>query len=50
MRVAERCVWRFVASVPVQLIELLKDPAKQERVMDAFMQMKKIDIAKLEEV
>lgn len=36
--------------VPLQLIELMKDPAKQERVMDAFLQMKKIDIAKLEEV
>jgi predicted 3-demethylubiquinone-9 3-methyltransferase (glyoxalase superfamily) len=37
--------------VPNRLIELLndKDPAKSSRVMQAMMQMKKIDIATLEE-
>jgi predicted 3-demethylubiquinone-9 3-methyltransferase (glyoxalase superfamily) len=36
---------------PVQLIEMLrdKDPAKASRVMQAMLQMKKIEIGKLEE-
>ena len=33
---------------PTRLIELTKDPAKAPRVMEAMMQMRKIDIAKLE--
>jgi predicted 3-demethylubiquinone-9 3-methyltransferase (glyoxalase superfamily) len=37
--------------VPTRSIELLKDkdPAKSQRVMRAILQMKKIDISKLEE-
>jgi predicted 3-demethylubiquinone-9 3-methyltransferase (glyoxalase superfamily) len=50
------CGWikdRFGVSwqiTPVQLMRLLKDkdPAKSNRVMQAMMQMKKIDIAELE--
>lgn len=34
--------------VPARAIELLKDPAKSQRVMQAIMPMKKIDIATLE--
>lgn len=34
--------------VPTVLPKLLKDPAKKEKVMHAFMQMKKFDIAALE--
>jgi predicted 3-demethylubiquinone-9 3-methyltransferase (glyoxalase superfamily) len=34
--------------VPSRAIELLKDPAKSQRVMQAIMPMKKIDIATLE--
>lgn len=36
--------WQIVPSV---LPELMKDPAKVERVMKAFMQMRKFDIKKL---
>ena len=51
----QRCGWlkdRFGLSwqiVPVVLIELLSnpDPEKSRRVMEAMMQMTKIDIAKL---
>jgi predicted 3-demethylubiquinone-9 3-methyltransferase (glyoxalase superfamily) len=35
--------------VPTRLFELLNDPAKSDRVMKAVMQMKKLDISKLEE-
>ena len=37
--------------VPTRLVELLqdKDPAKSQRVMQALMQMKKLDINKLEQ-
>lgn len=33
--------------VPTVLGQLMSDPAKSQRVMDAFMKMKKIDIAEL---
>ena len=36
--------WQVVA---VELIELMHDPAKAEKAMDAVMQMDKIDIAKV---
>jgi predicted 3-demethylubiquinone-9 3-methyltransferase (glyoxalase superfamily) len=53
---AEQCGWlkdKFGMSwqiVPKQLGELMgdQDPAKVKRVTDAFMQMKKIDVAALE--
>jgi predicted 3-demethylubiquinone-9 3-methyltransferase (glyoxalase superfamily) len=35
--------------VPAVLGKLMSDPAKSQRVMDAFMKMKKFDIKKLEE-
>ena len=55
---AEQCGWlkdKYGVSwqiVPTILGELLSDPdpAKSQRVMEAMLQMKKIDIAKLEEV
>jgi predicted 3-demethylubiquinone-9 3-methyltransferase (glyoxalase superfamily) len=34
---------------PTRLIELVKDPSKAPKVMEAMLQMRKIDIAKLEE-
>ncbi len=51
---AEQCGWlkdRFGISwqiVPTILSNLLNNPAKQERVMQVFMEMKKIDIDTLE--
>ncbi len=50
---AEQCGWlkdQFGISwqiVPQILKQLMSDPAKSERVINAFMKMKKIDIAKL---
>jgi predicted 3-demethylubiquinone-9 3-methyltransferase (glyoxalase superfamily) len=50
---AEQCGWlkdQFGISwqiVPQILKQLMSDPAKSERVVNAFMQMKKFDIAKL---
>ena len=35
--------------VPVRLFELMNDPAKANKVMAAVMEMKKLDISKLEE-
>jgi predicted 3-demethylubiquinone-9 3-methyltransferase (glyoxalase superfamily) len=35
--------------VPVRLFELMNDPTKSDKVMAAVMEMKKIDIDKLEE-
>ena len=35
--------------VPVRVFELLNDPAKSDKVMAAVMEMKKLDISKLEE-
>ena len=35
--------------VPTRVFELLKDPAKSDKVMAAVMEMKKLDIGKLEE-
>jgi len=35
--------------VPTRLFELMKDPAKSDKVMAAVMEMKKLDISKLEE-
>ncbi len=35
--------------VPVRVFELLKDPAKSDQVMAAVMEMKKLDLGKLEE-
>ena len=34
--------------VPVRLFELISDPAKSDRVMQAVMEMKKLDLPKLE--
>ena len=34
--------------VPTRLFELMKDPAKSDKVMAAVMEMKKLDISKLE--
>ena len=34
--------------VPVRLFELISDPAKSDRVMQAVMEMKKLEIPKLE--
>ena len=34
---------------PVQVFEWLKDPAKSDKVMAAVMEMKKLDLSKLEE-
>ena len=36
--------------VPVRLFELMNDPAKADKVMAAMMEMKKLDLNKLEEV
>ena len=36
--------------VPVRLFELLADPTKSDKVMAAVMEMKKLDLGKLEEV
>jgi predicted 3-demethylubiquinone-9 3-methyltransferase (glyoxalase superfamily) len=50
---AEQCGWlkdQFGISwqiVPQILKQLMSDPAKSERVINAFMKMKKFDIAKL---
>ena len=50
---AEQCGWlkdQFGISwqiVPKILKQLMSDPAKSERVVNAFMKMKKFDIAKL---
>jgi predicted 3-demethylubiquinone-9 3-methyltransferase (glyoxalase superfamily) len=50
---AEQCGWlkdQFGISwqiVPQILKQLMSDPAKSERVVNAFMKMKKFDIAKL---
>lgn len=50
---AEQCGWlkdQFGVSwqvVPKILEELMNDPSRSQRVMNAFMQMKKFDIAKL---
>lgn len=54
---AQQCGWlkdRFGVSwqvVPVQLVELLSgpDPAKARKVLQALMQMKKLDLAALQE-
>ncbi|HEY8204627.1 MAG TPA: VOC family protein [Pyrinomonadaceae bacterium] len=35
--------------VPTRLFELMKDPKKSDKVMAAVMEMKKLDISKLEE-
>jgi predicted 3-demethylubiquinone-9 3-methyltransferase (glyoxalase superfamily) len=35
--------------VPVRVFELLNDPAKSDKVMAAVMEMKKLDLSKLEE-
>ena len=35
--------------VPVRVFELLKDPAKSDKVLAAVMEMKKLDLSKLEE-
>src|SRR5438067_6890201 len=35
--------------VPTRLFELMKEPAKSDRVMAAVMEMKKLDISKLED-
>jgi predicted 3-demethylubiquinone-9 3-methyltransferase (glyoxalase superfamily) len=51
----DRCGWlkdRFGVSwqiVPTILGKLMSDPAKAERVMQAFLQMKKFDIEKLQQ-
>jgi predicted 3-demethylubiquinone-9 3-methyltransferase (glyoxalase superfamily) len=55
---AEQCGWlkdKFGVSwqiVPTRLLELLRDPneTKSQRVMQAMLQMKKIDVAALQEV
>lgn len=50
-----QCGWlkdKFSVSwqiVPSMLGKLMSDPARREKVMQAFMQMKKFDIKKLEE-
>ncbi|WP_043770317.1 VOC family protein [Algiphilus aromaticivorans] len=52
---AQRCGWladRFGLSwqiVPRQLPELMRDPARAERVMAAMMPMRKLDVAVLEQ-
>jgi predicted 3-demethylubiquinone-9 3-methyltransferase (glyoxalase superfamily) len=52
---AEQCGWctdKFGITwqvTPTILNELLSDPAKTEKVTEAFLQMKKFDIAKLQE-
>jgi predicted 3-demethylubiquinone-9 3-methyltransferase (glyoxalase superfamily) len=52
---AEQCGWlkdKYGLSwqiVPVVLKELLNDPSRSERVMKAFLQMKKFDIAALQD-
>lgn len=52
---AQRCGWladRFWLSwqiVPRQLPELMRDPARAERVMAAMMPMRKLDVAALEQ-
>lgn len=52
---AQRCGWlkdRYGLSwqiVPAVLPELLNDPGKAERVMNALLQMKKLDIAALQQ-
>ena len=52
---AEQCGWcmdKFGITwqvVPTVLNELLADPSKTEKVTEAFLQMKKFDIAKLQE-
>ena len=52
---AQQCGWlkdKYGVSwqlVPATLPEMMKDPQKFERVMQAVMQMKKLDIAKLQE-
>ena len=40
--------WQIVPTILAELVDE-KDPAKSERVMKALMQMKKLDIGKLEE-
>jgi predicted 3-demethylubiquinone-9 3-methyltransferase (glyoxalase superfamily) len=35
--------------VPVKLFELMEDPKKSDKVMAAVMEMKKLDLSKLEE-
>ncbi|HEY2974831.1 MAG TPA: VOC family protein [Pyrinomonadaceae bacterium] len=39
----------FWQVVPTRLFELMKDPKKSDKVMAAVMEMKKLDISKLEE-
>ncbi len=52
---AQRCGWlkdRYGLSwqiIPAVLPELLNDPGKAERVMNALLQMKKLDIAALQQ-
>lgn len=52
---AQRCGWlkdRYGLSwqiVPTVLPELMSDPARAERVMNALLQMKKLDIAALQQ-
>ena len=40
--------WQIVPSVLLEMVQD-PDPAKSQRVMEAMLQMKKIDIARLEE-
>jgi predicted 3-demethylubiquinone-9 3-methyltransferase (glyoxalase superfamily) len=49
VRLVERQIWRVMADRPNALGEMLldKDAGKSERVIDALVQMKKIDIQRL---
>jgi predicted 3-demethylubiquinone-9 3-methyltransferase (glyoxalase superfamily) len=49
LQLAKRQIQRVVATTPTVLIDMLheKDPEKAERVMQAMLQMKKIEIEKL---
>ena len=46
MRLAERQIWQIIPSALGEMMQD-KDPAKSKRVMQAMLQMEKIDIAGL---
>jgi predicted 3-demethylubiquinone-9 3-methyltransferase (glyoxalase superfamily) len=41
--------WQIVPSMMPELLDESKDPARAQRVMEAMLQMKKLDVARLEQ-